>query len=148
MGVEIERKFLVDKTEWEKLKPETGEHIIQGYLQKSPEKTVRIRVKENQGFITVKGKTTGISRKEFEYKIPAEEAREMIESFCTTYIDKVRYKIVLDDFTWEVDEFKSPNSGLILAEVELPHEDTQVILPSWVTKEVSHDPQYFNANMI
>lgn len=148
MGIEIERKFLVDKNQWEKAKPKEGKHIVQGYLQKSPEKTVRIRVKGEQGFITIKGRTEGFSRKEFEYLIPVEEAREMIATFCTTYIDKTRFEVIVDNMIWEVDEFKSPRKGLILAEIELPDENHDFVLPDWIAEEVSDDPQYFNSNML
>lgn len=148
MGVEIERKFLVDKTLWQKVKPKDGATIIQGYLQKKPEKTVRIRVKNNTGFITIKGKTTGVSRLEFEYQIPVADAKEMIHTFCDRYIEKTRYIVKYKGFSWEVDEFLSPKKGLILAEIELPDENQEFLLPNWVEKEVSGDAQYYNSNMI
>lgn len=148
MGVEIERKFLVKKEEWLTVRPSEGEKIIQGYLQKDPNKTVRIRTKKNLGFITVKGKTKGVTRSEYEYEIPVEEARKMIQEFCDRYIEKTRYSFEHEGFTWEVDEFLSPKEGLILAEIELNSEEQRFSLPSWVDKEVSDDPQYFNSNMI
>lgn len=148
MGVEIERKFLVDKEKWQAVKPSRGEIIIQGYLQKDPNKTVRVRVKNNSGYITIKGKNKGVSRSEFEYEIPVEEAKAMIQEFCERYIEKTRFLYEHDGFTWEVDEFLSPKEGLILAEIELTSEDQQFSLPDWVEKEVSDDAQYFNSNMI
>ena len=148
MGVEIERKFLVNKERWNAVKPLSGDLIKQGYLQKDPNKTVRVRVKSNSGFITIKGKTDGVSRSEYEYEIPAEEAKAMIQEFCGRYIEKTRFLYDHEGFTWEVDEFVSPKEGLILAEIELESEGQQFSLPDWIDKEVSDDPKYFNSNMI
>jgi adenylate cyclase len=148
MGVEIERKFLVKKEKWQAVKPSSGELIIQGYLQKDPNKTVRVRVRNNSGYITIKGKTKGVSRSEFEYEIPVEEAKAMIEEFCARYIEKTRFLFEHGGFTWEVDEFRSPKEGLILAEIELDSENQQFSLPDWIDVEVSDDAQYFNSNMI
>lgn len=148
MGVEIERKFLVNKEKWQSAKPNKGEKIIQGYLQKDLNKTVRVRVKNNTGYITIKGKTKGVSRSEYEYEIPVDEAKAMIQEFCDRYIEKTRFLLEYDGFTWEVDEFLSPKEGLILAEIELTDENQQFPLPDWVEKEVSDDAQYFNSNMI
>lgn len=148
MGIEIERKFLVDKKKWEAVKPSKGVHIVQGYLSKSPEKTIRIRVKGDQGFITIKGQTKNISRVEFEYEIPKMEAVELLNTFCIKRIDKVRYELVFDGCVWEVDEFITPESGLILAEIELSNENEVFNLPDWIGKEVSNQAKYFNSNMI
>jgi len=148
MGVEIERKFLANKEKWQAVKPHSGELIIQGYLQKDPNKTVRVRVKNNSGYITIKGKTKGVSRSEFEYEIPVDEAKAMIDEFCDQYIEKTRFLYEYEGFIWEVDEFISPKEGLILAEIELNSEEQKFLLPDWVEKEVSDDPQYFNSNMI
>lgn len=148
MGIEIERKFLIKKEKWEAVKPSNGELIIQGYLQKDPNKTVRIRVKDNSGFITIKGKTKGVSRSEYEYEIPVEEAKYMIQEFCGQYIEKTRYLFEYEGFTWEVDEFVSPKKGLILAEIELESEGQHFPLPDFIDKEVSDDTQYYNSNMI
>ncbi|WP_107039601.1 CYTH domain-containing protein [Brumimicrobium mesophilum] len=148
MGLEIERKFLVDKLKWEKAKPENGLKVIQGYILKSVEKTVRVRTKGNQGFITIKGKTKGISRSEFEYTIPYEEAVKMLEEFCGDKIIKTRYELTFGKFVWEVDEFESPKTGLILAEIELSNESEHFLCPDWLGKEVSGQSEYYNANMI
>ena len=148
MGVEIERKFLVDKEKWLAVRPDNGVHIMQGYLLKSPEKTVRVRTKGNQGFITIKGKTENISRVEFEYEIPLNEAEELLSTFCPKKIDKVRYELIFDGFVWEIDEFVTPNPGLILAEIELSDENESFKLPEWAGKEVSNQAKYYNANMI
>lgn len=148
MGVEIERKFLVKKEKWQAIRPSNGELIIQGYLQKDPNKTVRVRVKNNSGYITIKGKSKGITRLEFEYEIPVNEAKEMIQEFCDRFIEKTRYFFEHEGFTWEVDEFLSPKKGLVLAEIELNSEEQKFSLPNWIDKEVSDDLQYFNSNMI
>ena len=148
MGFEIERKFLVNKERWNFHTKDKGEEIIQGYLCKNPEQTIRIRVKGESGFITVKGKTEGISRLEFEYLIPKLDAEEMIKHFCDRYIHKIRYTLTVGTHIWEVDEFIAPNKGLILAEIELKDQDEAFILPEWIEKEVSNDPAYFNANML
>lgn len=148
MGIEIERKFLVDKQCWEQVDKNKGEKIVQGYLSKSPEKTIRIRTKGEKGYLTIKGKTEGISRLEYEYEIPKHEAEDLIKTFCSAFIQKIRYEIIYEGLLWEIDEFQSPKSGLILAEVELKNEQENVKLPSWVMKEVSDDPAYFNANML
>lgn len=148
MGVEIERKFLVDKEKWSSIKPVSGYHILQGYLSKEIARTVRIRIKGKKGYLTIKGKTVGATRAEYEYEIPVNEAKEMITSMCNTYIDKTRFEIVFDGKTWEVDEFLSPQKGLVLAEIELEQEGEEIHLPDWITEEVTDDPSYYNANMV
>lgn len=149
MGIEIERKFLVDQEKWKAAKPAEGEHIRQGYLLKSTGTTVRIRIRKEKGFITVKGKTTGeMSRLEFEYEIPKEEAVEMLHELCPKWIDKTRYLFKHKGFVWEVDEFESPKKGLILAEIELSSELEEFSLPDWVKEEVTGQPEYYNANML
>jgi CYTH domain-containing protein len=148
MGVEIERKFLVNEAEWQDVKPVKGTHILQGYLSKEIERTVRVRVKGEKGFLTVKGKNTGAKRAEFEYEIPIQEAKEMLETMCDAYIDKIRYEVHFGGKIWEVDEFSSPKRGLILAEVELNDENEAIDFPSWITDEVTNDKNYYNSNMI
>jgi CYTH domain-containing protein len=148
LGVEIERKFLVDQEKWLAHKPDEGMRIMQGYLFSSPEKTIRVRIKGKQGFITIKGKTENISRLEYEYEIPENEAKELLNTFCPKKIDKVRYELKCDGFVWEIDEFTSPNSGLILAEIELSDENEVFKRPEWVGEEVSGQTKYYNSNMI
>lgn len=148
MGVEIERKFLVDADQWAIVRPNEGTSIIQGYLSKSVGLTARVRINGNQGFLTIKGATENISRLEFEYEIPLYEAKEMLDKLCLKKIEKIRYKIDFKGFTWEVDEFHTPNKGLILAEIELSSEDEVFSRPNWVLEEVSGLPQYYNSNMI
>jgi adenylate cyclase len=148
LGVEIERKFLVDTAKWEKVKPKSGIRIIQGYIIKTVEKTVRIRLFGDAGFITVKGETKGFSRSEYEYAIPKVEAEKMLKEFCAEKVIKTRYEVDFDGFVWEVDVFKTPRKGLILAEIELSNEKEAFLHPEWLGKEVSDNPEYFNANMI
>ena len=148
MGVEIERKFLVNEAKWKKAKPKSGNKILQGYIVSSPETVVRIRVTGDKGVITIKGKTKGISRLEYEYFIPKEEAEEMLHEFCQKKIIKVRYELNIDGFVWEIDEFESTKAGLILAEIELSNENEGFSHPEWLDKEVTNLPEYYNVNMI
>src|SRR5699024_1605004 len=97
--------------------------------------------------ITIKSGTNGLSRKEFEYEIPIEDAEELL-TLCVKIIVKKRFEIVFKGFKWEVDEFHQPHKGLLLAEIELPTEDTSFHLPDWVGEEVTGKPEYYNANML
>ena len=148
MGQEIERKFLVDKVKWEALEKPKGLEIRQGYLNKNPENTVRVRTKDVKGFITIKGLEVNGVRPEFEYEIPFTEALEMLDLFCPKVLHKTRYEIEVDTHTWEVDVFHSPNSGLLLAEIELNAIEESFTLPDWVGEEVTGEPAYYNANML
>lgn len=146
MPTEIERKFLVKSDAWRTLA--TGKLYRQGYLSTKKGCTVRVRLVGNQGYLTIKGSTQGISRAEYEYPIPAEDAQEMLENLCyRPLIEKTRYKIKLAGLIWEVDEFVGENQGLIVAEVELTNENQIIELPDWIGQEVSDDPRYFNANL-
>lgn len=147
MAIEIERKFLVQDDSWRELAHQ-GTHYRQGYLNRAKEKTVRVRLAGNQGFITIKSNNCGISRQEFEYTIPEADAIFMLEKLCEKpIIEKIRYCITYQNMLWEVDEFLSPHPGLILAEVELQHDQQKISLPSWVGLEVSHDPRYYNSQL-
>src|ERR1700740_1697936 len=115
MGVEIERKFLVDHEKWKKLKKPAGVHYHQGYLFDDSNCTVRVRLAGKTGFITIKGEGSGISRKEFEYKIPAADASGLIKSFSKSAVKKIRYNIKFAGHLWEIDEFLGDNEGLIMA---------------------------------
>lgn len=148
MSLEIERKFLVDKEKWESVKPQSGEKIYQGYLLSTKALTVRVRVKGDKGFFTIKGETVNISRSEFEYEIPKEDVKAILNQFCDKWIEKTRYEINVGSHLWEVDEFDSPQKGLLLAEIELTSEEEEFQLPNWVTEEVSDKPEYYNANML
>jgi CYTH domain-containing protein len=147
MATEIERKFLVQGDEWRSL----GVGVIyrQGYVANINGRTVRVRVVGEQGYLTIKGPTIGKSRAEFEYKIPVEDAQELLETLCDRpLIEKTRYKINIGDLIWEVDEFWGENQGLILAEVELETEDQNINIPDWIGKEVTSDPRYYNVNLV
>jgi adenylate cyclase len=145
MGIEIERKFLVIGDEWRALAP--GTLYRQGYIP-TLESTVRIRIIDDRGFITIKGMTQGISRSEFEYEIPLTDATQMLDTLCKSpLIEKYRHKISLNGLVWEVDEFLGQNQGLIMAEVELKSADQSIDLPSWIGEDVSHDPRYYNSNL-
>lgn len=146
MPTEIERKFLVKSEDWRSLA--NGKLYRQGYLSTKKGCTVRVRLVGNQGYLTIKGLTQGISRAEYEYPIPAEDAQAMLDNLCyRPLIEKTRYKIELAGLIWEVDEFVGENQGLIVAEVELTNENQIIELPDWIGKEVSDDPRYFNANL-
>ena len=145
MATEIERKFLVDVKKVSALKFSDEETIAQGYLSTEP--TVRVRVKNNRGFLTIKSATVGIERKEFEYEIPSIDAEELLELCGARTLKKIRRKISYGGHVWEVDFFGGRHAGLILAEVELTSSDEVVDLPDWVTREVSGDVRYFNSNL-
>jgi adenylate cyclase len=147
MGKEIERKFLVKNHDFKKLG--RGVLIKQGFLSSEIDRVVRIRIMGNEAFLTIKGKSTGASRTEFEYEIPLEDAGIMINDLCEKpIIEKIRYRIFAANVVWEVDEFKGLNEGLIIAEVELSSEDQLFDIPDWVGNEVTGDPRYYNANLI
>lgn len=145
---EIEYKYLVDIEKWNKIVKPKGELIVQGFIYNSKECVVRIRIKGKKGFLTLKGETKGITRKEFEYEIPLNEAEEIIKSFTQKHIRKIRYEIPYHSHIWEIDVFKGPLKGLILAELEVKSENEKFTIPDWVTENVSSDPKYYNAVLI
>lgn len=146
MGFEIERKFLVTGTAWKG--PAEGVFTRQGYLSSAADRTVRVRIAGNEGFLTVKGKSQGLSRAEFEYAIPVEDAAAMLEGLCEKpLIEKTRYRVPFGARIWEVDEFHGANAGLVVAEMELESLDEEPDLPPWVGREVSQDARYYNANL-
>lgn len=146
MALEIERKFLVKEGVW---RNEKGTKYRQGYLNSAKERTVRVRIIDGKGYLTIKGISRGAVREEYEYDIPRAEAEAMLNNLCEKpLIEKLRYKIKFKGLVWEVDEFFGENQGLIVAEVELESEDQTVIIPEWVGEEVTGDPKYFNANLI
>jgi len=147
MPVEIERKFLVQDDTWRDL-VDSQVHIMQGYLAHSPGLTLRVRVKGDKAYLTIKGATTGLSRNEYEYLIPLADAAEMLNHLAVLPpIDKVRHHVVVAGHVWEVDVFAGENAGLVMAEVELGAEDEAFVVPAWVGAEVSDDPRYLNVNL-
>ncbi len=142
MATEIERKFLV-KNNWRP--PGGGTRYLQGYLSVDPERNVRIRLAGEEAFLTIKGKTEGLSRPEFEYPIPADDARQLLKLCLPHIIEKTRYLVPHGGLTWEVDVFHGVNEGLCLAEIELESEDQPFSRPDWLAREVSGDKRYYNA---
>lgn len=145
MAAEIERKFLV-KEGWQP--QHEGVRIAQGYLSSVPERTVRVRIKGNQGYLTVKGRNEGIQRLEFEYEIPREDAEALLRLCERPLIEKTRYLEQVGGFTWEIDVFAGDNAGLCVAEIELPAVDTPFEIPTWVGQEVSGEARYYNSSLI
>lgn len=148
MAEEIEYKYLVDKDIWADVKKPPPELIVQGFLYKSKDLTVRVRIKSNKGFLTIKGATKGISRSEFEYEIPLQDAESLIQQFTDKHITKHRYRIDYKGKTWEVDEFHGKLEGLILAELEVNSEHEKFEMPEWAKEDVSRNPNYFNSVLI
>lgn len=147
MGQEIERKFLIKKEIWENSPKGKASYLKQGYISTEPGKTIRVRIAEDKSFLTIKGKTDGIARAEFEYEIPTEDANELLNLFASNCIEKVRHEIVYDGKLWEVDIFSGDNEGLIIAEIELESVEENFSLPAWIDIEVSGDERYFNSNL-
>jgi CYTH domain-containing protein len=145
MGLEIERKFLVDHKKWLHVEKPAGTHYRQGYLLNDDHRTIRVRIAGKQGFITLKGTTTSITRKEYEYKIPVQDGVELLDGFARSEVEKIRYRIEFAGKLWEVDEFLGDNEGLIMAEIELHDEAEEFEQPDWVTNEVSDDERYYNS---
>lgn len=147
MGKEIERKFLVDIQKWQDTEKPAGQLYRQGYLLTDPERTIRVRLMPESAFLTIKGLTTGATRAEYEYEIPQDEARELLDNFSVAELSKIRYKLEFDHKLWEIDEFLGDNSGLVVAEIELSDEDDHFTLPAWIGKEVTDQEQYYNSNL-
>ena len=148
MAQEIEKKFLVAGEFKESAKKAT--RITQGYLSSVPERTVRVRVKGEKGYITVKGigNDSGASRFEWEKEIPVEDAQELLKICEPGVIDKTRYLVDCDGHTFEVDEFYGDNEGLVVAEVELSDENEAFTRPSWLGEEVTGDKKYYNSMLM
>lgn len=147
MGVEIERKFLLQGDGWRSL----GQPVLlrQGYLSSHKERVVRVRIEGGQAMLTIKGRTVGASRGEWEYPIPLADAAELLDGLCEQpLIEKYRSRIAIGGHVWEVDEFLGANAGLVVAEIELGSEDEAFDKPDWVGEEVTSDVRYLNANLI
>lgn len=142
---EIERKFLVNTEIWSPAGK--GNKMVQGYLSVDSERSVRVRISGEKAWLTIKGKLVGISRQEFEYKIPVNDARELLKLCLTTPISKTRYFEKINGKLWEIDVFEKQNKGLVLAEIELEKEDETIELPNWILNEVSNDRRYFNSQL-
>ena len=144
---EIERKFLV-RAEYKHLASKSY-RIAQGYLSSVPERTVRIRIKGDKGFITIKGKSneSGLSRYEWEKEIPLSEAQELLLLCEPGIIDKIRYEVDFENQTFEIDEFYGENEGLTIAELELESEDSTFSKPDFLGTEVTGDKRYYNVQL-
>lgn len=146
MGIEIERKFLVKNNLW-KADANTGTDFKQGYLTRGSNCSVRVRIEGNEANINIKSATLGILRQEFEYAIPLDEARELLDLFCPRTVSKKRYKVKYAGQTWEIDVFEQDNNGLVVAEIELNHADEKFEQPPWVGDEVSSQARYYNTEL-
>ena len=146
MAKEIERTFLVDDDSFKDMAVLTV-HILQGYLNRDPERTVRVRILNDSAFLTVKGKTRGCVRDEFEYEVPLEDGLQMMELCDGKIINKTRYIVPFEGFTWEVDEYHGELEGLVVTEVEMEHPEADIKFPPFVGKEVTGDPKYYNSQL-
>lgn len=146
MGVEIERKFLVQGEGWRSLG--TSELFIQGYISRTVGRVVRVRLVGDKGYLTIKGKNVGMQLPEFEYEIPAADARELLDTLAEKpLLHKKRHRIPFAGFMWEVDEFAGENQGLVVAEIELPSPDSVFEKPEWIGEEVTGIARYYNSNL-
>ncbi len=145
---EIERKFLVNDELLDVVKYLQSKKIRQGYISDIDGKTVRVRTKGEKGYLTIKGKSSGISRDEFEYEIPFEDANQLLQNFCPKVLEKERFDLIIGEKKWEIDIFHGKLKGLIIAELELESEDEVFELPGWIREEVSDDVQYYNSRLI
>lgn len=148
MGKEIERKFEVVDDGWRGC-VESKSVLRQGYLSTHEERTVRVRLTEGRAQLTIKGVTEGVTRDEFEYEVPPDDAEEILHELCLQpIIEKHRHRVPFEGRTWEVDEFFGANEGLVIAEIELESEDEEIHRPDWAGNEVSGDPRFYNANLV
>jgi len=146
MATEIEHKFLVTDDSYRLAACKTSE-IVQGFLSRDPLRTVRVRLRDDKGFITVKGKGDGAAHPEFEYEIPASDARQLLSLCEPPVIVKTRYIVNHEGNQWEVDEFHGDLEGLVIAELEVPSEDYRFARPAFVGQEVTGDPRYYNSQL-
>lgn len=153
MATETERKFLVVGDAWrigENGTNRVGTHYKQGYLVSSKERTVRVRIAGDTGYLTIKGPAPEgmLGKPEYEYEIPLTDAEELFSTLCLPEkIEKTRYKIPFGSHVWEVDVFHGTNEGLVMAEVELQSEHEQPEIPDWIGQEVSDDSRYYNGRL-
>ena len=147
MALEIERKFLLKDESW-RHSVERSIRMVQGYLCEGEGHSVRVRIEDESAFLNLKASADGIHRHEFEYEVPTEEAREMLDKLALyPVIEKVRHILFFDGYEWEIDVYSGANQGLVVAEVELAHADKAFALPSWAGEEVSHDMRYYNTSL-
>lgn len=144
--IEIERKFMVLSNDFIK-ETFAKKRIVQGYLNSKPERTVRVRIKDDKGFLTIKGKgnATGTTRLEWETEIPLQDAKKLLAICENDTINKIRHEVKVGNHIYEVDVFEGENEGLVVAEIELQSEDEAFEKPSWLGKEVTNDERFYNA---
>ena len=147
MAIEIEHKYHVNDTAFKQYTLQS-KHIFQGYLSKDKERTVRIRVSDNDAFITIKGKNHGDKRLEFEYSIPYDDAKHLLDLCIKPIIEKFRHIVEYNGNIWEIDEFKGALDGLILAEIEIPSSEYKYDIPPFIGKNVTNDSRYYNSNLV
>ena len=141
--IEIERKFLVINNEYKSGKPQ---RISQGYICSENDRVVRIRIKGDKAYLTIKNATIGFARNEYEYEIPVADAEAILHNTCQQpIIEKTRYVLEYKGYTWEVDEFHGDNKGLVVAEIELENKDDVFACPNFIGEEVTGDARYYNA---
>lgn len=146
MGVEIERKFLVVGDAWRSA-VSSSTRIVQGYLTRG-EVTVRVRVRGDRGYLTIKGPSSGISRSEYEFDIPVADAESMLADLAQgPVVEKTRHLVEVDGHEWELDVFAGANEGLVMAEIELASAEEAFTVPTWAGAEVSDDARYYNVNL-
>lgn len=148
MATEIERKFLIVNDSWRN-SVYRSEHLCQGYLVSDGCRSVRVRIADNRAYLNIKSATLGVSRSEYEYSIPVEDAREILDNLCRKpLLKKTRHYLRHGTHTWEIDVFEGDNAGLIVAEVELSHPDERFLKPAWAGEDVSHERRYYNACLV
>ncbi|VAX14425.1 hypothetical protein MNBD_GAMMA24-2264 [hydrothermal vent metagenome] len=148
MGIEIEKKFLLANDDWRQ-HADAGTSFRQGYLIGSEKSSVRVRIEGDKANLNIKSATLGVSRQEFEYPIPVEDAQILLATLCQKpLIEKTRYHVTYADHVWEIDVFEGDNAGLVVAEIELAHEDEAFARPDWLGEEVSDDPRYYNVSLV
>lgn len=148
MATEIERKFLVKDESWRDTNP-PGTRYRQGYLSSAKTCSIRVRVAGERAYLNIKSATLDVTRTEYEYAIPVQDAEEMLSAMCEGgLIEKTRYLVEHAGHTWEVDVFEGDNAGLVVAEIELTDANESFALPAWAGEEVSHDPRYYNVCLV
>lgn len=147
MGIEIERKFLLASADW-RAEVSDSHRLVQGYLARGIETAIRVRIQGATAKLNIKHTHDGVSRREYEYELPLEDAHELLEHVALRpLIDKTRHHVRRGDHLWEIDEFHGENAGLIVAEIELTDADETFERPNWLGKEVSDDMRYYNSSL-
>ncbi len=148
MGIEVERKFLLRDSSWREA-ADPGTRYMQGYIIGGKQASVRVRIEGGQAFLNIKGATLGVTRLEYEYPIPMEDAESLLTELCEKpLIDKHRYHVQYGGHTWEIDVFDGENAGLVVAEIELSDEHETFARPAWLGREVSGDSRYYNVSLV